>query len=117
MFEWVLTMLSTGIDLDVVPVAPLEPSANPGNGTLDKDRQWAEQLGRTLRVLATKPQEGPEIVRMLAADGYDAVVLPAPSASWKPLATDSNWLSYVAQHAPCSVFTAIHPAIPRVVVA
>jgi nucleotide-binding universal stress UspA family protein len=116
-FEWLLTMLSTGVELDVVRAFPSDPSLMNGHNTLDKDRQWAEQVGRTLKVLTDEPQTGTEIVRMSREGGCDAIVLPAPSASWSPSGAASNdWMSFVVHHASCSVFVAIHPTIPREVV-
>jgi hypothetical protein len=116
-FEWLLTMLSTGVELDVVRVSALESAATNGHITLDKDRQWAERLGRILKILADEPQTGSEIVRMSREGSYDAIVLPAASASWTPSsAAAEDWMSFVLQHAPCSVFIAVHPTIPREVV-
>ncbi len=88
-----------------------------GHDTLDKDRKWAEQLGRTLKILSDEPQPGSEIVQMCREGGYDAIVLPAASTSWAPsAATADDWMSFVLHHAPCSVFIAVHPTIPREVV-
>jgi amino acid transporter/nucleotide-binding universal stress UspA family protein len=116
-FEWVLTMLSTDVQLDIVRAAPLDSMSIVGHDTFDKDWQWAEQLGRTLKILAAEPQSGPDIVRMAAEGAYDAIVLPAPSASWRTYGAQADdWLADVLNHAPCSVFLAIHPAIPREVV-
>ena len=55
-----------------------------GHDTLVKDREWAEQLGRPLSVLAAEPQSGAEIVRLSREGNYDAIVLPAPSTSGRP---------------------------------
>jgi hypothetical protein len=116
-FEWLLTMISTGVELDVVRASPLEPTLMNGHDALNKDRQWAERLGRTLKVLADKPQTGAEIVRISREGNYDAIVLPAASASWTPSgAAPDDWMSFVVHHAPCSVFIAVHPTIPREVV-
>ncbi len=116
-FEWLLTMLATGVDLDVVRVSPAEPIFSKGRDTIEKDRQRAEQLGRTLKVLALEPQTGPDIVRLIREGRYDSIVLPTPSASWtRSGAAADDCLSYVLHHAPCSVFLAVHPAIPREVV-
>jgi amino acid transporter/nucleotide-binding universal stress UspA family protein len=116
-FEWLLTMISTGVELDVVRALPLEPTLINGHNALDKDRQWAERLGRPLKVLADEPQTGGEIVRMSREGNYDAIVLPAAAASWAPSgAAPDDWMSFVLHHAPCSVFIAVHPTIPREVV-
>ncbi|HVT29510.1 MAG TPA: universal stress protein, partial [Lacipirellulaceae bacterium] len=117
-FEWLLTMLSSSAELDVVRVRSLELEGTNGHDTFVKDRQWAEQLGRTLKVLSEEPQSGAEIVRMSREGNYDAIVLPAPSTKWPPTGEgdERDWMSYVVSHAPCSVFIAVHPTIPREVV-
>jgi amino acid transporter len=113
-FEWLLTMVSSSVELDVVRALPLKTALVNGQDTTEKDRQWAEQLGRSVRLLADTPQSGSEIVRLSREGVYDAIVLPAMSASATPFGTAADdWPIYVLQHAPCSVFIAVHPAIPR----
>lgn len=119
--EWLLTMLADDVALDVVPIdrheTPVTDDGQPREN-IEKDQQWAEQLGRSMQVLAAEPQNGADVVRWLNQGSYDAIVVPAPSASWSlaSAATD-ECVNYVLQHAPCSVFVAAHPAIPREVVA
>jgi hypothetical protein len=116
-FEWLITMLSSSVELDVVRASPLEPTLANGHDPFEKDRQWAEQLGRKLSVLAEDRQTGPEIVRMSRDGGYDAIVLPALSASETPFgAAAADWPVYILLHARCSVFIAVHPMIPREIV-
>ncbi|HEX5470511.1 MAG TPA: hypothetical protein VFW73_01430, partial [Lacipirellulaceae bacterium] len=117
-FEWMLTMLSSSTELDVVRARSLESTEANGHEAFDKDRQWAEQLGRTVKVLGDTPQSGQEIVQTSREGSYDAIVLPAPSSAWAPSATiaEENWMQYVVTHASCSVFIAVHPTIPREVV-
>jgi amino acid transporter/nucleotide-binding universal stress UspA family protein len=116
-FEWLLTMLATDIDLGVVRTTPLETTQTNGQNTLDKDRQWAARLGRPVTLLADAPQIGPEIVRMCSEGNYDVIVLPGTST---PLASGhtaaDDWFAYVIHHARCSVFIAAHPVVPREVV-
>ena len=116
-FEWLLTMLSSSVELGCRSsvATGCRPLAN-GHDTLEKDRQWAEQLGRTLKVIAEDLQTGPEIVRISRKGGYDAIVLPALSASEHPLAAAADWPIYILHHARCSVFIAVHPTIPREIV-
>jgi amino acid transporter/nucleotide-binding universal stress UspA family protein len=116
-FEWMLTMMSSSTSLDVVRAQRLELGGSNGQDAFEKDRQWAEQLGREINVLAGEPQPGPEIISMSRDGNYDAIILPAPSTAW-PAASDGDegWMSYVVQHAPCPVFIAVHPNIPREVV-
>jgi amino acid transporter len=116
-FEWMLTMMSSSTALDVVRAHKLDASATDGQEAFEKDRQWAAQLDRPVKVLSDSPQSGPEIVRMSREGNYDVIILPALSASWSPgAASDDDWMAYVVQHAPCNVFIAIHPSIPREVV-
>jgi amino acid transporter len=117
-FEWLLTMLSGGVEFDIVRAAPLELALANGHDTSEKDRKWAEQLGRSVRLIADTPQEGPEIVSLSREGLYDAIVMPALSASATPFgAAAEAWPAYVLQHSSCSVFIAVHPTIPREVVA
>src|SRR5262249_43114778 len=77
-FEWMLTMLSTSVDFDLVPVTPPGINSHYENGkaALDRDQQRAVQLGRKLRILATEPQTGPDIVRTARDGGYNVIVVP-----------------------------------------
>ncbi|MEX0610613.1 MAG: universal stress protein, partial [Pirellulales bacterium] len=116
-FEWVFTMLAADVALDIVPVPPAEPISANGENPIELDRQWAEQLSRTVNVLAAERQSGQEIVRLIGEGSYDAIVLPASSVPLTASAEADDWAMYVVQHAPCGVFIAAHPAIPREVVA
>jgi Amino acid permease len=117
-FDWLLTMLSGSVQLDIVRAASLNPATN-GEGandlcTITRDKQWAVQLGRALNVVAENPQSGEEIIAASRSGNYDAIVMPALAASATPFApAESDWPVYVLQHAPCNVFIAVHPAIPR----
>ncbi len=116
-FEWLLTMVSSGVELDVVRAAALEPALINGDEAFDKDRQWAEQLGRAVQVLSADLQTGADIVRICKERNHDAIVVPAPPHLRIQPGDDSvNWMTYVVHHAPCGVFLAVHPAIPREVV-
>ena len=113
-FDWLLTMLSGSVQLDVVRASSLSATIENGADTLIRDRQWAEQLDRTLTVVADMPLSGIEIIEISRKGNYDAIVLPALAASATPLGPGTlDWPVYVLQHAPCSVFIAVHPAIPR----
>jgi nucleotide-binding universal stress UspA family protein len=115
-FEWLLTMLASSVQHDVVRVASEGPTPTNGHNTLSRDRQWAQQLGRPVNLLSEETKTGPEIVSLSRAGDYDAIVLPAASA-WPPSEiTHDEWMRYIIRHASCSVFIAIHPAIPREVV-
>jgi amino acid transporter/nucleotide-binding universal stress UspA family protein len=118
-FEWLLTMLSPEVDLDLVAVTPPEVSTHEANGksAMDRDQQRATQLGRKLKILATEPQTGPDIVRTAREGNYNVIVLPwseEKRISSGPL--EADWVRYVLQNSPCSVFLASHPMIPKEVV-
>jgi hypothetical protein len=119
-FEWMLTMLSTGVELDLVAVSPSGSSSYEDNGqkALDRDQQRALQLGRKLKILADQPQTGPDIVRMAREGNYNVIVVPWSDenrTTSEPM--DSDWVHFVLQNSPCSVFLASHPVIPKEVVA
>lgn len=116
-FEWLLTMVSPSVKLEVVRAAPLEALLVSGMESFEKDRQWAEQLGRPIEVLSNELQDGVEIVRICKERNHDAIVVPAPPhLRIQPGDDRVNWMTYVVHHAPCGVFLAMHPAIPREVV-
>jgi len=113
-FAWLLTMASGSTELAVVRAEPIEPAPTSGGDTLAKDLEWAAQLDRPIAIVANEPQQGDDIVRIARTGSYDAIVLPAPAAMWRPTNGEAeDWMSYVVTHAPCSVFIAVHPAIPR----
>jgi nucleotide-binding universal stress UspA family protein len=117
-FEWLLTMLAPDVDLDLVAVTPLGTQAQPFNGqgesALKRDQHHASQLGRKLNILDVLPQTGPDIVRLAREGNYDVVVLPWSEESRAVAgAVESDWAYYVLQNAPCSVFLASHPVIPK----
>jgi amino acid transporter/nucleotide-binding universal stress UspA family protein len=114
-FQWLLTMLSSGVQHDVVKVESQEAAAMNGQHTLAKDVQSAEQVGREVRLLTDTTQTASQIVALSRTGNYDAIVLPAPS-SWPPESDGDDWMAYIVRHAPCSVFVAMHAAIPREVV-
>jgi hypothetical protein len=119
-FEWMLTMLSTEVDLDLVAVTPSGGPGHEENGhaALDRDQQRALQLGRKLKILAQEPQTGPDIVRMAREGNYNVLIVPwseEKRTTTEPIETD--WVHYVLQNSPCSVFLASHPVIPKEVVA
>jgi hypothetical protein len=116
-FEWLLTMLAADVDLDIVPVPSGQTAGDEARTAIEADRQWAQQLGRTLRVLANEPPSGPDIIRLASEGRYDAIVLQAPGESSAAFASAiEDWMRYVLQNATCGVFIAAHPAIPREIV-
>jgi nucleotide-binding universal stress UspA family protein len=112
-FEWLLTMLAGTVDLGIVPITSGETLPQSGLPTIEQDRQRGEQLGRPVQVLADRPLSGEEIVQVINTGNYDAVVLPTfalPGAGTDAVEPIGD---YLLRHAPCGVFLAFHPAIPR----
>ncbi|MEX2317740.1 MAG: amino acid permease [Pirellulales bacterium] len=116
-FEWLLTMLAADIGLGIVSIASSETLPQNELPTIEQDRQQAEQLGRPVQVLADRPQSGEEIVQLINAGNYDAVVLPSAGMPGATGGAADACIDYLLHHAPCGVFIAFHPAIPRQVVA
>lgn len=115
-FEWLLTMISTDVKLELVRAAPLDPAVAT-NDEFSKDRKWAEQLKRPVVALSTEVLDGCEIVRLCQERNHDAIIMPAPPhLRIQPGEDRADWLTYVVHHAPCGVFLAMHPLIPRNVV-
>jgi nucleotide-binding universal stress UspA family protein len=111
-FEWLITMLSSGVTLDVALAPPLESAADDDEEALVKDQQRAGQLGRSVKLLATAPQSGPEFVRLATSGDYDLIVMP-----WPAVQGANAWVDYVRHNAPCNVFLAAHALAPREVMA
>ena len=113
-FEWLLTMLSSNVDLDLVAVTPMIGHSTSGRASLEHDQDHALQLGRKLNILAAEPQTGADIVRLAHEGNYNVVVLPwSEEARSNSLPIESDWAYYVLQNAPCSVFLASHPVVPK----
>ncbi|HMC66956.1 MAG TPA: universal stress protein, partial [Gemmataceae bacterium] len=114
LFQAVVTMLDPQVRLALVPVPqPGEPLGD-GNGTLAKDVERAEQLGRELKLYPPPATEaGPEIVRLARAGEYDLVILGvSPETAGSGQVADGT-INYVLRHAHCRVFLAAPPAIPE----
>jgi amino acid transporter/nucleotide-binding universal stress UspA family protein len=116
-FEWLLTMLAADIGLGIVSIASSETLPQNELPTIEQDRQQAEQLGRPVTIIAAQPQSGEEIVQLINAGNYDAVVLPSAGMPGATAGAADACIDYLLHHAPCGVFIAFHPAIPRQVVA
>ncbi len=113
-FEWLLTMLAPEVSLDLVAIAPLDQHAPLTEDMLAKDAQHAEQLGREIRRLPDDNPSGLEMVRIAREGSYNVIVLPWTEESRDIAGTPAGeWVRTVLQNAPCSVFLASHPVIPR----
>jgi nucleotide-binding universal stress UspA family protein len=115
-FEWLLTMLAPDVGLGIAPIASMEALPQNELPTIEQDRLQAAQLERPVQVLASRTQTGEEIVQLINEGDYDAVVLPAISLPSAGNGKVDALTDYVLHHAPCGVFIAFHPAIPRQVV-
>ena len=115
-FEWLLTMLLPEVELNFSIAAPVDlPQAN-GRETIVRDKRQAEQLGRTIKLLGDEPQSGSDIVRLAEAEGYDLIVLPTAGESRAfSSALQDDCAEFILRNAPCSVFVASHPALPKAV--
>ena len=117
-FEWLLTMLLPEVDLDFVLAAPAESPLNGAREVVERDQHQAEQLGRKVKLLSDEPQDGPGIVELAQANGYNLIVVPRADESRAiDDSEESDWASYVLANAACSVFSASHPSLPKHVIA
>ena len=115
-FEWLLTMLLPEVELNFAIAAPIDLPQAQGRETIVRDKQQAEQLGRKIKVLGDEPQSGPDIVRLVEEKGYDLIVLPAGGESrGYSTTTQDDCTDFILHNAPCSVFVASHPALPKAV--
>jgi nucleotide-binding universal stress UspA family protein len=106
-FEWLITMLAPEVALDVVPIPSQAPALAARDG-LREDQERAARVGRNVNLVATEAQSPPEVVRLARTGAYDLLVVVTPTVGG-----DDRLASYVRQYAPCSVFLAAHPEIPR----
>ncbi|HTQ38852.1 MAG TPA: APC family permease [Pirellulales bacterium] len=117
-FEWLLTMLSSEVALDVVPVLPLSSEHVSAENSLDHDRQHAHQLKREVKKLTDQPPSAAELARLARTGKYNVIVLPWSEELLSLAETDAGrWVNEVFRQAPCSVFLASPPVIPKEVVA
>ncbi len=116
-FEWLLTMLAPEVALDVVPVAPLSSEHHFGENPLEHDREHALQLRREVKKLTDSPPSAAELARLARAGNYNVIVLPWSEELLSLAETEAGkWVSEVFRQAPCSVFLASHPVIPKEIV-
>jgi amino acid transporter len=111
-FDWLLTMLAADVDLGLVPIIGAQAPPASEVPIIELDRQRADQLERPVQLLADAPQTGEQIVQMIAAGNYDALVLPA-AGPW----ITGDLVDDLLRRAPCAVFLGFHPAIPREAIA
>jgi amino acid transporter len=124
LFESVLTMLDHGVVLDLVQVPSSEAALAESGATttaaerLAADRERAEKLGRKVEIHTLPGDAGAdpseEIVRLVREHRYGLVILAARSdGSAASSAAARGWSEQVLKHAPCLVFQAEFPDIPR----
>jgi amino acid transporter/nucleotide-binding universal stress UspA family protein len=117
-FEWLLTMLSASVELNFVMVPPLDAHATHSPDIVERDRAQAVQLGRKLEIKHAELDPGRDIVRLAVEGNYDVIVLPQHEEFRTATGTDlSDWMFQILRNAPCSVFLATHPSVPKEAVA
>jgi nucleotide-binding universal stress UspA family protein len=113
-FQWLLTMLSPDVVLDIVPIQSFGPEPPPAEDYLELDRKHAEQLGREVKKLLPASANEEAFVLVARTGNYDVAVLPWSAEVLSHLDEEAGqWVSYVVRHASCNVFLASHAAIPK----
>lgn len=119
LFETVLTMLDPEVSLSLAHVPDPEEDGEPSRangGNLELDRSRARKLGRETEVFepATDGDIGSWILRLIREREFDLLIVgePPPQPT-TPGPRRESWTEYVCDHAPCPVFVATLPAIPR----
>ncbi len=113
LFQSVLTMLDSGVTLDlaVVPAEGVQPADI--QNALAADERRATQLGREVSIITLGGEPGPELVRAAREGRYDLIIAEVPEGGPRSFdATNRSWLDYVVEHAHCVVFLAAPPGIP-----
>jgi amino acid transporter len=117
LFQALMTMTADDVVLGVIAVIPPGTEPYNGHGTLQQDRERAEQLGRVLNVLELAQADGPSVAQRAREDGYDLIVIPLPhEAPNDPLGQLDERGRYLVRHAHCRVLLATTPVIPQEVV-
>jgi amino acid transporter/nucleotide-binding universal stress UspA family protein len=115
LFSAVLTMLDPDVRLTLAPTPPRPDDPYYDPATLQQDEERARRLGRELQVLPNGTT-GAELARLAREGQYDLIVLPLPQhPSGGPAALDEATADFLV-HAPCRVFLAAAPVIPREVI-
>jgi hypothetical protein len=89
-----------------------EPAVAADGELLEKDRQQAARLGRTVGDPGDKVCHAQELVQLASGGNYDLIV----AARTEGEARGSEQLRYVELNAPCTVFIASPRATPRVLI-
>ncbi len=88
-----------------------------GENSLEHDRQHALQLRREVKKLTDDLPSATELASLARAGNYNVIVLPWSQELLSLAETSAGkWVSEVFRLAPCSVFLASHPVIPKEVV-
>jgi hypothetical protein len=117
LFQAVLTMLDSKVDLALMPLqAPGDDGLN-GQGTIRADEERARQLGRILKVLQVDKGDGPEVVARAREGLYDLIILPLPPESQAdPVKGLDERTRYILRHAHSRVLLAAAQTIPEEIV-
>jgi amino acid transporter len=110
LFQAVLTMLDSQVQLALAPVVPVGQEPLNGHSLVKQDEERARHLGRELTMLTINGDVGADIVLQAREGQYDLIILPFAGG---PL---DERASYILHHAHCRVFLAANPEIPQEVV-
>ncbi len=114
LLQAVLTLLDPQVKLGLLPVPGPDGKPPTADGLVQREEDRARQLGCPLTVVKADDAGGPAVVERLRSDAYDLVILPMSGASpGAALRSIDERTLYVLTHAPCRVFLAAAPVIPR----
>lgn len=111
LFQDVLTMLDADVTLNlVVPSgSKLQPSEH-----LQKALTTSARLERAVGLEEITEDRGPDIVRRAVEQRDDLILMALPAQHG--ITAVPSWIDHVLRHAPCRVFLASMPPVPREVV-
>jgi nucleotide-binding universal stress UspA family protein len=114
MLQALMTMLDPDVPLGLICPAALDGQAEDGSPALHQDKRRARKLGRDLEVHFVSGAWAEEVVRVAREYNYDLIVLPLPpEEGGREPRLWSSAMDEILKQAPCRVFLAVPPAIPR----
>ncbi len=120
MLQALLTMLDPDVPLGLICSAPHEEQAASSPTPLQMDQRRARKLGRDLEVHMVHGNWAEDVVRVAREGNYNLIVLPMPAedpeGEPRPDGEARPWnpaIDEILKQAPCRVFLAASPAIPR----
>ena len=111
LFQAVLTGLDAHVELDVVQVLP---EGQEANGALKSAKERAEALDREIETHVLHGEERETVIEYVRQHKHDLLIVPVRSTGEgddeRPL---DEHVQFYVQNAPCRLFLAAPPAIPR----